>query len=275
VSDARLLDTQRAFDGVAGDYDSPAGNNEIVQYFRNRLQQTVLALVPTGGRLLDLGCGTGLDVAFFAERGYHVVGVDYSPRMIERSIQRIESACLGHRATARALDMEQLGDLAPREFDAIYSDLGALNCVSDLAGLARACAGCLKPGAPLIASVIGRYCPWEIAYYAVRGNSKRAITRLRRDFVPVRLADGRVWTRYYSPMEFYAHFSDEFELKTYRSLGLVVPPPYLVGIYRRLGRARSTVNWLDDRLGAWAGLRAAGDHFSMVLSRRIRLSDPS
>jgi hypothetical protein len=73
-------------------------------------------------------------------------------------------------------------------------------------------------------------------------------------------------------MEFYADFAHDFELKTYRSLGLFVPPPYLVGIYRRLGRARFAMKWLDDRLGAWPGARMAGDHFLMVLSRRNRSS---
>src|SRR5262245_34228409 len=65
----RLLDTQRAFDSVAADYDGPTGNNTLIQWMRLRLWRAVLATVPRGGRLLDLGCGTGLDAAYFASEG--------------------------------------------------------------------------------------------------------------------------------------------------------------------------------------------------------------
>jgi SAM-dependent methyltransferase len=39
-------------------------------------------LPPPPARLLDMGCGTGWTTAFFARRGYNVVGQDISPDMI-------------------------------------------------------------------------------------------------------------------------------------------------------------------------------------------------
>lgn len=39
--------------------------------------------VPAGGRLLDLGCGTGLVGQVFQDVAHHRVGVDLSPRMVE------------------------------------------------------------------------------------------------------------------------------------------------------------------------------------------------
>lgn len=36
-------------------------------------------------RLLDVGCGTGQLLTFFADRGWEVVGVDRSPAMVERA----------------------------------------------------------------------------------------------------------------------------------------------------------------------------------------------
>jgi SAM-dependent methyltransferase len=42
------------------------------------------ALVPPGGRVLDLGCGAGVPVArYLIEAGYRVTGVDSSLRMLE------------------------------------------------------------------------------------------------------------------------------------------------------------------------------------------------
>ena len=37
-----------------------------------------------GGRLLDLGCGTGEHSRFLASKGFDVTGVDSSPAMIEK-----------------------------------------------------------------------------------------------------------------------------------------------------------------------------------------------
>jgi len=41
-----------------------------------------LLKLPTGGRVLDIGCGTGAFAYCLAERGYQVVGVDFSESML-------------------------------------------------------------------------------------------------------------------------------------------------------------------------------------------------
>ncbi|RBK96907.1 SAM-dependent methyltransferase, partial [Xanthomonas oryzae pv. oryzae] len=61
VAPEQLLETQRAFDSVAPDYDGPRGNNALIQRMRTTLWDTVAAALPVGSRLIDLGCGTGLD----------------------------------------------------------------------------------------------------------------------------------------------------------------------------------------------------------------------
>jgi ubiquinone/menaquinone biosynthesis C-methylase UbiE len=43
----------------------------------------VSALVGTGGTILDFGCGTGTDAAWYAERGHRVVAYDVSSGMVE------------------------------------------------------------------------------------------------------------------------------------------------------------------------------------------------
>jgi ubiquinone/menaquinone biosynthesis C-methylase UbiE len=39
--------------------------------------------IPAGGRVLDIGCGTGAFISCFAERGYQTVGVDFSAAMLK------------------------------------------------------------------------------------------------------------------------------------------------------------------------------------------------
>jgi SAM-dependent methyltransferase len=269
-----LLDTRRAFDGVAADYDGPTGNNEIVQYMRERLRQVVLTSVPSGGRLLDLGCGTGLDAAYFAERGYEVVGIDSSPLMIERSRDRLRKTSLADRAEFHLLGLEELALLPSSAFDLIYSNLGPLNCALSLTWVSRDCAGLLRPGGRLVVSVIGRWCPWEIAYYSCQGKLARASVRRQRSFRPVRLGAGSVWTRYYAPAELGAAFRGEFSVRHQRALGLLVPPPYLVGLYHRLGPLRAVLSTVEDWIASWPVARTLGDHFLMVLDRRDQIEQP-
>src|SRR5205807_1470438 len=42
-----------------------------------------------GGRVLDVGCGTGENALYLAERGFSVVGVDLSARAIEAAKEKV------------------------------------------------------------------------------------------------------------------------------------------------------------------------------------------
>jgi cyclopropane fatty-acyl-phospholipid synthase-like methyltransferase len=44
------------------------------------------------GRVLDLGCGQGVDAVYLARRGWNVVGVDFVPAALELARTRVESA---------------------------------------------------------------------------------------------------------------------------------------------------------------------------------------
>jgi len=265
---AQLLETRQAFDSVASFYDGPFGNNEIIQRMRATLVEALTRRVSPGARLLDLGCGTGIDAVHLAALGYRVVAIDASPQMVARTRARAEEEGVTERVTALELGIEALERLSGEVFDAIYSDLGALNCVPDLRPVAVRCATLLPAGGLLVASVMGRLCPWELAYYLARGDLRRARVRLASGAVPVSLNDGTVWTRYYRPKEFLDKFRGSFSAEATCALGLFSPPPYLVGFHRRLRPASRGLWWLDARLGAFPLLRDAGDHFLMVLRKR-------
>jgi SAM-dependent methyltransferase len=264
--DGRFADTARAFDSVAADYDGAGGNNALVQIMRAELWRAVTTRVPSCGRLLDLGCGTGIDAEYFAQRGYAVCATDWSPNMVTRTRQRAQAQGLHIQTEHRGI--QELSRLAQEPFDALYSDLGPLNCVPELATVAEACTDLLRPGGWLFASVIGRRCPWEFFYYAARGDWARARLRGAPGAVPVNLNHETMWTRYYRPSEFYAAFAHRFELVVYRSLNLFLPPPYLIRWYERLGPIMGVLRWCDARLDALPLLREVGDHFLMTLRLR-------
>lgn len=268
VMERVLLDTQGAFDGVASEYDRSNSENPILCAMRERVLAEVGRHVPRGGRILDLGCGPGADDEALANTGYSVVAVDWSPAMVEQARRRIIRAALEDRVDVRHLGIQQLDRLPVGIFEAAYSNFGPLNCVPDLPDAARQIAARLVPNGLLIASVIGRVCPWEIALYLGRGQWNRARIRFASDFVPVPLNGRTVWTRYYSPAEFERTFRGAgFARVSLAALGLFAPPPYLQRFSERHPGFTAMLQRLDDVVGRYPGFRSWGDHFVMVLRK--------
>ncbi len=263
-----LLDTQRAFDGVAAVYDRSNSENRILVEMRARAIAAVGAYVPAGSRVLDLGCGPGADDEWLAHRGYRVTAVDWSAAMVAEARRRVRNAGVADRVEVHHLGIHQLGVLAPTVFDAAYSNFGPLNCVTSLPDAARLVADRLRPGGVLIANVIGRVCPWEIAYFTRRRDWARLRVRFAHGLVPVPLEGRTVWMRYDTPGSFERAFTGAgFRRVTLRALGLFAPPPYLHAFADRHPSIVSWLQWADDCSGAWPGLRAWGDHFLVVLRK--------
>ena len=262
-----LLETQRAFDSIAADYDGPRHNNALLQRMRTTFWRVIDANCSQHARLLDLGCGTGIDAVHLARSGRAVVATDWSPQMIARTQARAARYAQTSRVEARHLGVQELHHLSD-SFDAAYSNFGPLNCAPDLGQVARECARLVRPGGVLIFSVMGRICPWEVLYYRWKRRPERARIRQAVGPVAVTLNGQTVWTRYYRPREFYAPFAASFALSGYQALSLFVPPPYLIAWYERFPRMIAALGWLDDAVGSWPGLRNAGDHFLMLMTRR-------
>lgn len=76
--------------------------------------ENLLPHLKPGSRVLDIGCGPGIDANHVAAQGHRVVGVDAAPRMIEvarREFPRVEF---------RVADMRNL-PFDPKSFDAIMA----------------------------------------------------------------------------------------------------------------------------------------------------------
>ena len=267
----RLRETQDAFDSVAADYDGSRGNNALIQDMRNEMWRWLDATFATGSRLIDIGCGTGLDAVRMAQLGHHVTATDWSPQMVNRTGDRAQHARMTTRVQAVTVGAHELHRLdGAGTYDGAYSNLGPLNCVPDLAEVSRECARLLKPGGALVFTVIGRFCPWEILHYLGQRRWARVKVRYARGVVPVGMNKHTIWTRYYTPRAFYAPFRQSFALSHYRGLCVFAPPPYLTGVRDKRPGLYDWLWRLDRRLAGLPGLRATGDHFLIVLHKRTR-----
>jgi len=265
----QLNDTRDAFDSVAADYDGPRGNNLLIQQMRTQMWEALDAAFPRPCRLIDLGCGTGLDAVRMAQRGHAVTATDWSPRMVQRTMERAARETLRGALTAATIGAHELHKLSDSAcYDGAYSNLGPLNCVPALADTARECARLLKPGGRLVFTVIGRICPWEIAHYSLRGRWSRAAVRFSRSVVPVGMNDRTIWSTYFTPRQFYRAFRPFFELVGYRGLCVFAPPPYLTALQQRHPLWHERLRRIDRRVAGWPLLRDVGDHFLISLRKR-------
>lgn len=78
----------------------------------SHLYDKFLCHIPAGGRILDLGCGSGRDSKIFMDRGYRVTAVDGSEELC-----KLASAYIGQ--PVRCMDFEELDDT--EEFDGIWA----------------------------------------------------------------------------------------------------------------------------------------------------------
>ncbi len=98
--------------------------------------------LPVSGRLLELGCGTGLFTLPAARRGYEITAVDISANMIAELRRKLDAAALGGVTLLKA-DVEDLGGLDP--FDGVYG-IGLLEYLGAPARAVRRAAELLRPG---------------------------------------------------------------------------------------------------------------------------------
>jgi ubiquinone/menaquinone biosynthesis C-methylase UbiE len=269
VPGLQLRDTQDAFDSVAADYDGPRGNNEQIQEMRGEMWRSLDATFSAGSRLIDLGCGTGLDAVRMAKLRHHVTAADWSPLMVQRTRDRAERERVTDRVrsiTVGAHELHRLDEAG--QYDGAYSNLGPLNCVPDLGEVSRECARLVKAGGALVFTVIGRICPWEIAHYLRQRRWQRATVRFARHAVAVGMNHHTIWTRYYGPREFYRAFKPNFTLEHYRGLCVFSPPPYLTWIREHHPVWHERLRRLDGRVSAWPLVRGIGDHFLIVMKKR-------
>jgi SAM-dependent methyltransferase len=264
----RLVQTAHAFDSVAATYDASNAGNPLLRAMRERTLAAILRELEPHSKLLDLGCGPGADAETLARDGHLVVGIDSAVGMVREAQARISRACLDGRVRIRHLGIHEISRL-DEVFDVAYSNFGPLNCVPDLEPVAREIAHRLRAGGRLIASVIGRVCPWELLVYGLRRDWRRARVRFTPGVVPVPLNGGIVWTRYYRPREFEEIFRRAaFKRQSLRALGLLSPPPYLQAFAERHPVVIAGLAKLENMVAGWPALRDCGDHFLMVLEKR-------
>ncbi len=130
--------------------------DELADYRFDKLRY-LPRLVPFDGfpgqRLLEVGCGTGIDLVRFAIGGARVTGVDLSGTAID--LARKNFALRGLPANLQVMDGERLG-FPNASFDVVYAH-GVLQYTPDPQAMIREIHRVLRPGGEAILMVYNRY----------------------------------------------------------------------------------------------------------------------
>jgi SAM-dependent methyltransferase len=262
-----------AFDRLAPEYDGLAAG-EIFQLLRRRTHATFARRFSPGARVLEIGCGTGLDTRFLAARGLRVVACDSSEEMVSRSLRRLEREGLQDRATVLPCSLQDLSVFLdalaePAGFDGILSNFGALNCVEHLAPLGALTRRYLRPGGVVILGVMGRTCALESLYLTATGRSGPAGRRRGAGAVSVRIAGIDVPTFYHRISDFGAALGADMRLEAIEGIGVAIPPPYLEPRWQGIPKSlRVVVEHVDALLAPWPPFNRLGDHVMLEFRKR-------
>jgi SAM-dependent methyltransferase len=262
-----------AFSAVAPIYNGETETNSSVIQVRRIMLRRLTRQWQPGARVLEIGCGTGVEAVALAKTGILVAAIDVAPGMLAQTQVRCAAAGVTERVDLHHLAAANLGKLtasyAPGSFAGAYSSFGPLNCEPDLGKVAEGLHRLIRPGGRVIISAINRFHPFEFAWYALHGDLKRAVRRWNgyaEGTVSPTLPD-RVPTYYYTPGEFARRFEPGFRVVSWRALLLFLSPPYLAHLSDKYPRYRRIAAGLDRALADKPVLRGLGDHFLIELER--------
>ncbi len=260
------------FDTIADRYDDTFTASTIGQAQRALVSGELRKSYRPGDRIVEIGCGTGVDACFLAGHGVRVVACDSSTRMLGVARRRVAES-VQHGGTGsvqlRLLAAEQISKLGSEGlFDGAFSNFGALNCVEDIRRLAVDLASLLKPGASALLCLMGPVCLWEISWYLLQGKRRKAFRRLRGGGVDARLGDQAiVHVQYPSVRSMRRMFAPQFSLAAIRGIGVAVPPSYVEPWASRFPSAVRLGLRADWLLGRCPGVRMFADHILLRFKR--------
>ena len=267
MNQPQLENIAEAFSRTAEKYDSFAEDHPHLTRMRNKVYSHVLRHVPLGGRVLELNAGTGTDAVKLAERGYFIHATDVAAGMLDRLQEKVNRLGLQDRVSMEARSFLSLENLQGAPFDEVFSDLGGLNCASDLSPVIKQLPKILKPGGVVTWVLMPHICLWELAE-VFRGNFSLAFRRLSRGKVRASLEGLNFDVYYFSPRQVIGWFGTDFELLALEGLSVITPTAESKNFARLHPQLYRVLAWVDDQLSPLWPWNGWGDFY--ILSMRLK-----
>ncbi len=257
-----------AFEHVAGRYDAESTSADLSRWIRARVWQRLAVLFRPGDRVLEIGCGTGEDAVWLAQRGVYVTASDASAAMLAETERKARRSGVEQMITLRQLDLASADawNLADVVYDGVFSDYGPLNCIGDWTALGAALSRAVRPGGRIGFAVMGPWCVWEVAWHGLHADYRTA-TRRWRGQATAHIGGVAFPVYYPTPARLQRELGPSFRRTHLSGLGVFVPPSDLYGAVGKRPRLSSWLTRLEQRLAARWPFKYLGDHYWLELER--------
>ncbi len=259
------------FEHIASPYDSIYAYSPISLLQRKHVWLYIQTILPQlrGFEMLELNCSASEDAVLFADGELNIMATDISSetlRVTEKKAEHIsiQSGISSHHF----LDLESLNEnLFDKKFDLVFSNFGGVNSINPAAlkSLFRKLPQLLNPGGRFIGVVMPRYCAWEMMFFLLRFQFKKAFRRLTSQDSPDETPGsvGKTW--YYRPAQLKAWSRDNFRVVSLKPVGVALPPAYLERFFSLKRRWLLKLNGIERKLGESAALSGISDNYIIDL----------
>ncbi len=253
-----------AFSRTAEKYDAFSQNHPHLARMRGKVYAHMARFLPPGSRILELNAGTGTDAVQLAQRGYSVCATDIAGGMLDRLREKIERLNLGERITVQECSFTHLDLIKGGPFDAIFSDLGGLNCIPDLSDVIHSLPRVIRPGGLITWVLMPPVCLWELATFFT-GQGRQAFRRLSRGGTRAHLEGLYFDVYYFKPDRVIEWFGKDYQFLSLEGLSVITPTAESKNLALRFPRVYGALSWLDDRLSQHAPWWGWGDFYILSL----------
>ena len=256
-----------AFSRTADKYDAFSQDHPHLARIRGKVYAHITRLLPPGSRILELNAGTGTDAVALAQRGYFVHATDIAGGMLDRLREKVDRLDLAGRITVQECSFTELDQVEGGPFDAVFSDLGGLNCIPNLTPVISSLPRVLRPGGLVTWVLMPPVCLWELAT-VFTGQGRQAFRRLSKHGTRAHLEGLYFDVYYFAPRQVELWFGKEYKRVALEGLSVITPTAESKNLARGFPRVYRALSWLDDRLAPHAPWWNWGDFY--ILSLRYR-----
>lgn len=253
-----------AFSRTAEKYDSFADDHPHLDRMRDRVYAHLTHFLSPGSRILELNAGTGTDAVHLAQQGYYVHATDIAPGMLQRIRDKVEQCQLGDKITVQQCSFMDLNCISEAQFDAVFSDLGGLNCISDLSPVIHDLPIVLRPGGLVTWVLMPPICLWELGMLFT-GKVGFALRRLSHNGTCAHLEGLSFKVYYFTPQQVIRWFGEDYDFLALEGLSVITPTAESKNLAKRFPRLYHTLSWWDDRLSTRSPWWGWGDFFILSL----------